>query len=162
MDESKNLSDEELYVDHRVVHEWHERGGSHGWSKEELVDYHAALVGAMLELGMKHEEVDDLDKGIKEIVQNKEWQRLRKNLIGTWMDNQEANVAILRKFLGTVGQASDDKLRIVLNYLTGSGFKSKTISHPAITLFLEEVRQEGERRKGILPPVEEEVEDAQA
>jgi hypothetical protein len=84
---------------------------------------------------------------IKEVVNLPEWQELRKSFIGTWKKTPEENVAKLHSFLGSISETDDRKLRIVHNYLTGSGFRSGNISHPSITKLLNQVREEVKRRK---------------
>jgi len=84
---------------------------------------------------------------IKDVVKLEEWQKLRESLVGTWKNSPKENVDKLKKFLGDLSKTSDQKLRIVHNYLTGSGFRSQIISHTSITQLLKEVREEVERRK---------------
>jgi hypothetical protein len=67
--------------------------------------------------------------------------------LGTWKKTPEENVQKLRDFLGPVDQATDRRLRTVWNYLTGSGMRTKTISHPSIDKLLAEVRAEAYRRR---------------
>jgi hypothetical protein len=86
-------------------------------------------------------------KDIREVVALPEWQDLRVSFLNTWKKDPEGNVKKLRQFLGPVADADDRKLRIVYNYLTGSGFRMYTITHPEITTLLEEVRAESSRRK---------------
>jgi hypothetical protein len=83
---------------------------------------------------------------IKEIVSLPEWQSVRKTLIGQWKKNPKWAVAQLEEFLGSIEGASDRKLRILLNYLTGSGFRSGLISHFEITELRERIRKEIRRR----------------
>jgi hypothetical protein len=75
---------------------------------------------------------------IKEIVDDPEWQALRRSFLGTWKCQPEKNVAALKAYLGDASCAL--RLRRVHNYLTGSGFRLGVISHPAIDQFLNEVR----------------------
>ena len=84
---------------------------------------------------------------IKEVVNLPEWQALRKSFLGTWKKTPEENVAKLRSFLGGVSEASDRKLHIVHNYLTGSGFRSGNITHPSIMKLRDQVREERKRRR---------------
>jgi|GEM_PF-1956325 len=86
-------------------------------------------------------------ENIQQIVSLPEWQSLRTQLIGQWKENPAASVGKLREFLGPVRDASDRKLRIIHNYLTGSGFRIGVISHPAITELLTAVRNEVVRRR---------------
>lgn len=86
-------------------------------------------------------------KDIKELVKDPEWQKLRKSLEGQWKKRPEWCVEQLRKYLGPIEKTSEDKLRIVLNYLTGTGFRTGRISHPEITKLRAEISAELKRRK---------------
>lgn len=79
---------------------------------------------------------------IEDVVNDKEWQKLRQSFVGTWTKTPEKNVSKLRRYLYEM----KDPLRVrrVLNYLTGTGFRSGTISHPSITKLLNEVRKRWE------------------
>lgn len=54
-------------------------------------------------------------KSIKQVVKNKEWQALRKSMVGTWKHSSNNNLLKLNKYLGV--RPSEDKLRRVHNYL---------------------------------------------
>jgi len=82
---------------------------------------------------------------IREIVNREDWQQLRKSLVGTWKRNQVENVGKLRSWLEQCNWG-DRELRIMHNYLTGSGFRIGIISHPEIDMLLEEVRNERRKR----------------
>jgi len=65
----------------------------------------------------KAKEVKAMD--IRDVVDNPEWQRIRKSLIGNWVDNYKENVRTLRAYY------SKDKnnplvVRRILNVLVGS------------------------------------------
>lgn len=76
---------------------------------------------------------------IKDVVKDPKWQALRQSLVGTWILKPQANVNKLRIYLGEF--CDPLKVRRVLNYLTGSGFRGGAISHPSITKLLKEVRE---------------------
>jgi len=79
---------------------------------------------------------------IKQLVQRKDWQELRKLMLGSWNNHPERSIQRLRKWLGD--SPSEDKRRIVMNYLTGTGFRTGTIkSHPSI----QKLRNELKKRK---------------
>jgi len=84
---------------------------------------------------------------VQKLVQRRDWQALRKSLVGTWKEHAAENVGKLRRWLGAVSTADDDKLKIVHNYLTGSGFRIGVISHPTITKLRDQVRAERQKRK---------------
>ena len=77
-------------------------------------------------------------KDIKTLVKDPTWQNLRESLIGTWKEKPAANVSKLRKYLGKNPQY--EKLRRILNYLTGSAFRSKTVTHPSITKLRKQIK----------------------
>jgi len=84
---------------------------------------------------------------MKELVKNQEWQKLRSSLVGTWKTQLEHNVSKLRNFLGNINTTSEDKLRIVMNYLTGSGFRSGRIKSESIQKLRSEISAELQKRK---------------
>ena len=80
-------------------------------------------------------------QNIKIVVAEPEWQRLRHDFVGTWMDpnKRSANVKRLAAF---VGDGSDPiRVRQVLNYLTGSAFRIGIINDSAIERLRRKVRQ---------------------
>ena len=78
---------------------------------------------------------------IIDIVKLPEWQKLRKSLVGTWKKTPEENVKKFRKFIGPKPWTNKRKLRIMLNYLTGSAFRIGIISSPSITKLLNDVKR---------------------
>lgn len=87
---------------------------------------------------------------MSELVKNKEWQSIREKLIGQWKERPNWCVAQLRKYIGSVHSADEKKLKIVLNYLTGSGFRSGKISsrdNPSIPKLRAEISAELKKRK---------------
>ena len=85
-------------------------------------------------------------RDIREVVKREDWQSLRVTFIGTWKSQPIENVLKLRTFLGEITSTEDDKLRIIHNYVTGSGFRMKIISHPDIDVLREEVKCERKKR----------------
>ena len=84
---------------------------------------------------------------MKELVKMPSWQKLREDLVGTWIENKKKNVNRLRKWLGPASKASMRKLLIMRNYLTGSGFRSGKIKSPEISKLRTQVVREINRRK---------------
>lgn len=86
--------------------------------------------------------MDDWEKvakmDIREVVNDEEWQELRKSFIGTWKKTPIVNIQKLRKYLGTMN--CPYKLRRVHNYLTGSAFRIGVISHSEIYRLRKEVK----------------------
>ena len=86
---------------------------------------------------------------MSELVQDPEWQELRAGLVGTWKKTPEENVRKLRKWLGPIETTENVKLTIMMNYLTGSGFRIGIISHPDVIKLRGEVSAEIKRRKAL-------------
>jgi hypothetical protein len=61
---------------------------------------------------------------IKAVVDNPEWQRIRKSLIGNWKNNHQQNVDTLRRYFEK-GKNDPLVVRRVLNVLTGSVHRTK-------------------------------------
>jgi len=80
------------------------------------------------------------------LVRSDEWQKVRKSLLGQWKEKPEWCCAQLRKYLGSVSSASKDKLKVVMNYLTGSGFRTGKIKHPCVTKLRTEISMERKKR----------------
>jgi hypothetical protein len=80
-----------------------------------------------------------MPNNIKEIVNEPAWQKLRSSLVGSWKLTPLKNLFKLRVYL----QAFENELgfRRVHNYLTGTAFRSKLITHQLIDELLEEVRE---------------------
>lgn len=68
------------------------------------------------------------DKPISQIVKDPEWQKVRIELLGNWKKRPKWCVQQLRKYLGSINTTSEEKLRIVQNYLTGTAFRTGKIS----------------------------------
>ncbi len=79
---------------------------------------------------------------IQDIVQIPEWQKLREYFVGKWKLQSEKNLKLLKEFAGDLNTLSNRRLRIIQNYLTGSGFRIGIISSADIIDFTNEVRQE--------------------
>ncbi len=86
---------------------------------------------------------------MRDLVKDPDWQKLRQSLVGTWKLTPEQNVRKIRKYLGPIRKTENRKLTIVMNYLTGSGFRIGRIFHPSITKLRKEVSNEIKRRKQL-------------
>lgn len=71
-------------------------------------------------------------KKISDLVKSPEWQKVRKSLLGQWNKKPDWCCMQLKRFLGNISSTSNDKIRIVMNYLTGTGFRLNKIKHPCI------------------------------
>lgn len=88
-----------------------------------------------------------LKMNIQDIVQIPEWQKLRAYFVGKWKSQPEKNLQMLKDFAGDLTKLSNRRLRIVQNYVTGSGFRIGIISSDEIQKFVEQVRKEVADRK---------------
>lgn len=84
---------------------------------------------------------------MKELTKDPDWIKIRKQLLGKWNEDPEGCVRKLRKYLGNIETTDEKKLRIVMNYLTGSGFRTGKISHPFISELRGQISAELKRRK---------------
>jgi hypothetical protein len=81
------------------------------------------------------------------LVNSPEWQRLRKSLLGTWKEDPVSSCEKLKKYLGPLHKTSNDKIRVVMNYLTGTGFRTGKINHPCISMLRSQMSSEIKIRK---------------
>jgi len=81
------------------------------------------------------------------LVRSEEWQAVRKSLLGQWKERPEWCCAQLRKYLGPISKTSNDKIKVVMNYLTGTGFRTGKIKHPCITNLRTQLSSEIKKRK---------------
>jgi hypothetical protein len=81
------------------------------------------------------------------LVRSPQWQEVRKSLLGQWSTRPTWCCAQLRKYLGNIKTTSDDKINVVMNYLTGTGFRTGRISHQCITSLRNDLSEERRRRK---------------
>lgn len=84
---------------------------------------------------------------INVIVKDTKWQKVREQLLGKWKTEPASNCTLLRSYLGPVSSASNDQLRIIMNYLTGSGFRTGRIKAPCVTLLRVRISGEIAKRK---------------
>jgi hypothetical protein len=81
------------------------------------------------------------DMDIRTVVADPEWQSLRKSFLGTWkhVDMERENILCLLEYLDDYQDPY--KVRRVLNYLTGSGFRMGKIGLSDHTKSLREMVQ---------------------
>ena len=82
-----------------------------------------------------------------ELVKDPSWQRVRESLSGKWNLTPIWCCTQLRNFLGEISGTEESKLRIVMNYLTGSGFRMGKITHPCISALRGQISAELKKRK---------------
>jgi hypothetical protein len=81
------------------------------------------------------------------LVRSSSWQAVRKSLLGQWSTRPEWCCSQLRKYLGPISGTSNDKIRVVMNYLTGTGFRTGRIKHPCISNLRMQMSSEIKKRK---------------
>lgn len=87
------------------------------------------------------------NKPIREIVKDPSWQKVRESLLGKWKNEPEWCCNQLRNYLGNISTASNTQIRIVMNYLVGSGFRTGRIKNPCIVLLRTKLSMEIKKRK---------------
>jgi len=86
-------------------------------------------------------------KSISEITRDPRWQRVRLSLIGQWTSKPDWCCKQLRGYLVSVLGASNDELRIVMNYIVGTAFRIGKIKHKCIQDLRDEISNEIKKRK---------------
>jgi hypothetical protein len=86
-------------------------------------------------------------KPVKDIVKRPDWQAVRKRLLGQWKERPHWACSQLKRWLGPTSQASNDKLRIVMNYLTGTGFRTGRIKPQCVIRLRTQISVEIKKRK---------------
>ena len=86
-------------------------------------------------------------KPVSQLVKDPEWQKVRQNLVGKWKTRPEYCCSQLKSYLGSIKNTSNEKLRIVLNYLTGTGFRTGRIKHNCISYLRLSIVLEIRKRK---------------
>jgi len=80
-------------------------------------------------------------------LKGEEWQKVRRSLLGQWKTRPTWCCSQLRKYLGSISTTPNSKLKIVMNYLTGSGFRMGKIKHECITKLRAQISMEIKKRK---------------
>ena len=75
------------------------------------------------------------------------WENVRKSLLGQWKDRPEWCCTQLKKYLGNVSTTSNDRIKVVMNYLTGTGFRTGRIKHTCISKLRTQMSSEIRKRK---------------
>jgi hypothetical protein len=81
------------------------------------------------------------------LVRSPQWQAVRKSLLGQWKERPEWCCAQLRRYLGSLSTTSNDKIRVVQNYLTGTGFRTGRIKPPCVIKLRTQLSSEIKLRK---------------
>jgi len=81
------------------------------------------------------------------LVRDDAWQTVRKSLLGQWKEHPEQCCSKLRTYLGSIATTDNDKIRVVMNYLVGSGFRTGRIKHPCISALRTQMSSEIKKRK---------------
>ncbi len=81
------------------------------------------------------------------LVSSPQWQAVRKSLLGQWKKRPTWCCSQLRKYLGSLSSTSNDKIKVTMNYLTGSGFRTGKIKHVCISALRTQMSSEIKVRK---------------
>ena len=84
---------------------------------------------------------------IRDLVKDEEWQAVRKSLLNQWKKRPEWCCQQLRDYLGPLDKTDNKKLRIVMNYLTGTAFRMGKIKHKCIQSLRTQISVEIKKRK---------------
>ena len=84
---------------------------------------------------------------MSQIVKDQEWQKVRESLLNKWSSDPAGCCNKIKKYLGSINKTEDKKLVIIMNYLTGSGFRTGKIKHPCISSIRTQVSMEMKKRK---------------
>ncbi len=88
------------------------------------------------------------DKNPKnKLVGTPKWEKVRKSLLGQWKGRPDWCCSQLKKFLGSISGASNDEIKVVMNYLTGTGFRTGRIKHSCISKLRTQISSEIAKRK---------------
>ena len=80
-------------------------------------------------------------------IKGEEWQNVRRGLVGNWNLKPEWCCEQLKEYLGNISNTTNNKLKIVMNYLTGSGFRMGKIKNPCINTLRGQISAEIKIRK---------------
>jgi hypothetical protein len=72
---------------------------------------------------------------------------VRARLVGKWKKDPRGCCLQLEIYLGSLDKTPTEKLRIVMNYLTGSGFRMGKIKHDCIDNLRGKISAELKKRK---------------
>lgn len=81
------------------------------------------------------------------LVQSSDWQKVRKSLLGQWKQRPDWCCAQLRKYLGSISGANNDKIKVVMNYLVGTGFRTGKIKPSCVIRLRTQLSMEIKKRK---------------
>ncbi|MHA1816269.1 MAG: hypothetical protein ACTSX1_09705 [Candidatus Heimdallarchaeaceae archaeon] len=81
------------------------------------------------------------------LVKDPAWAKLRSILNNQWSTRAEWCCSKLKNYMGPVSSTTDNKLEIVMEYLSGSGFSGGRITVPCIKKLFVSVSTEVKKRK---------------
>lgn len=84
---------------------------------------------------------------MSELVKDPEWQKIRESLLGQWKKRPAWCCKQLENYAQPLKSATNKQLVILMNYLTGTGFRMGKISHPCITDLRKRISLEISARK---------------
>jgi hypothetical protein len=81
------------------------------------------------------------------LVRSQDWQKVRKSLLGQWKQRPDWCCSQLRKYLGSISSTSNDKIKVVQNYLSGTGFRTGRIKPPCAIRLRTQLSMERKKRQ---------------
>ena len=81
------------------------------------------------------------------LVKSSSWQTVRKRLLGQWSSRPKWCCSQLNMYLGSLNGTSNDKIKVVMNYLTGTGFRTGRIKHACISKLRTQMSSDIKKRK---------------
>lgn len=84
---------------------------------------------------------------IKDLVKDPVWQKVRESLLGKWNKTPDWCCQQLKNYIGSIQAASAEKLLIVQNYLSGTGFRTGIIKHNCSTNLKVQIKVELVKRR---------------
>jgi hypothetical protein len=86
-------------------------------------------------------------KNISDLVKDPSWQKIRASLVGQWKEKPQWACSQLKSYLGSLSSTTNDKLKIIMNYLTGTAFRIGRINHPCVKGLRTQISSEIKKRK---------------
>jgi hypothetical protein len=80
------------------------------------------------------------------LVGTPEWESVRQKLKGNWIEKPMWCCSQLKSYLGNISDTSKDKIKVVMNYLVSSAFRTGKINHPCTVKLRTQLSMERKKR----------------
>lgn len=85
---------------------------------------------------------------MRELVKDPKWQKIRITLKGNWKNNPEWCCKQIKKYINNdFDSASNNQIRILMNYVTASGFRIGIINHNCVKQIRKKLSNQIKKRK---------------